>query len=694
MPNTFDTKIGRVKMNLKGAWSNTATYTELDMVTYNNTSYIALKTVPAGTALTNTAYWQMVASGKTAYQYAVEGGYTGTEADYTEEQGDIGNALDDIAALETAMETKAEIDGSYEELTAGNAEQLVSTIEIEDKVPYNFRTSGGSVDIGDRETDMVVGGSIAWNQMIYSVNTASEVYGIKRDAAGTGQLRFYGTSGNTTNYTVGNFKSGTTGNPSHKYYATLGDVTLPTGAHLNLNNVDKKTYYIGTLATTVTGIGITVVSGTQIDVTVTPQVFDLTQMFGSTIADYIYTLESSTAGSGVAWFRALFPKPYYAYDAGTLMHVQTSAHEMVGFNQFDKSTAVPGTFDVSGNVVTGVNKVSDYIRVAPNTVYYITHGVNAANGRMAFTYDANKNMIALHYPEPYAETKTFGQITTEGNAAYIRICIPPNDVDVACFNISWDGERDGEYEPYVKHSYPLDSDLTLRGVPKLDADNRLYYDGDTYESDGTVTRRYGIVDLGSLTWVLNASNEFTASLEGVKGNTYGAVANALCVKYMVDTYNHVHGHTTDKTIAVLSTNSYLYVYDTGYSDTNAFKTAMSGVHLVYELAEPTTEEADAYHNPQIVDDFGTEEYVDTRTVPIPVGHDTRYQPNLRAKLEMAPNSPDSNGDYLVRHSNGTNSYVPITFPADELPAAPTTNGNYVLKCTVSGGTPTFTWASA
>ena len=37
---------------------------------------------------------------------------------------------------------------------------------------------------------------------------------------------------------------------------------------------------------------------------------DLTVMFGSTIADYIYSLETATPGAGVAWFCKLFPKPY------------------------------------------------------------------------------------------------------------------------------------------------------------------------------------------------------------------------------------------------------------------------------------------------------------------------------------------------------------------------------------------------
>jgi hypothetical protein len=58
------------------------------------------------------------------------------------------------------------------------------------------------------------------------------------------------------------------------------------------------------------------------------------------------------------------------------------------------------------------------------------------------------------------------------------------------------------------------------------------------------------------------------------------------------------------------------------TDTTAFKQAMSGVELVYELATPTTEQAQPYTNPQIVDPDGTEEYVTANNVP--VGHDSTY----------------------------------------------------------------------
>lgn len=46
----------------RGEWSSSVAYNYLEMVTYQGSSYTAKKAVPAGTALTNTEYWQPVAS--------------------------------------------------------------------------------------------------------------------------------------------------------------------------------------------------------------------------------------------------------------------------------------------------------------------------------------------------------------------------------------------------------------------------------------------------------------------------------------------------------------------------------------------------------------------------------------------------------------------------------------------------------
>ena len=81
---------------------------------------------------------------------------------YAKLNSSLRGLADKVPALEEEMATKANVDGYYEQMTAGNAEQLVSTVGVEDKVPYNFRTSGGSADIGDREVDKVIGGILKY----------------------------------------------------------------------------------------------------------------------------------------------------------------------------------------------------------------------------------------------------------------------------------------------------------------------------------------------------------------------------------------------------------------------------------------------------------------------------------------------------------------------------------------------------
>ena len=584
---------------------------------------------------------------------------------------------------------KADVDGTYDNMTVGNAKQLKSNVGEVDKVPYLFRTSGGSIDIGESETDMLVGGTVAFNQL---ANFAGSSRGVIASIDSNGVISLSGTS--TSGFA--NITSGISVIKNHKYIigktiiANPNNITIRWGM-LNVNysplpteTASTKWHIVNMIsddATSSTGIaGFS--SGTDFTgVKIKLLCVDLTQMFGSTIADYIYSLEQGTAGAGVAWFRNLFPKSYYAYNAGTLMSVKTSKHITTGFNQWDEEWELGGIDATTGQNTASTTNIrsKNYIAVVPNTTYYF----NTASQYMYLRlYDEDKNYLG----EVSKKDNTYA---IDSNTYYIRFVMGAGygttyNHDI-CINLSWDGERNGEYEPYVKHEYPLDDDLELRGIPKLDANNKLYYDGDTYESDGTVTRKYGYVDMGTLDWEYSSSR-FEASLTNVKkGSTRTPF---VCAKYP---FTGLSG-SDDKTgfIGASGTLKDVYIYDSAYTSAATFKTAMSGVYLVYELATPTTEEADTFTNPQKVDDFGTEEYEDNRTVPIPVGHDTFYQSNLRAKLEMSPDSPSGDGDYIVRQTNGQNEYVAFV---KELPTLPSTDGTYTLKCTVSGSTKTLSWVA-
>ena len=99
-------------------------------------------------------------------------------------------------------------------------------------------------------------------------------------------------------------------------------------------------------------------------------------------------------------------------------------------------------------------------------------------------------------------------------------------------------------------------------------------------------KRVGCVDLGTLDfykyeegngWFFAAVPDMVAGGSLVKCELYDFGTNSFSWSF-IDSY-------TDKTINVTS-NNFIYIKDTSYTDAITFKVAMQGVMLVYELAEP------------------------------------------------------------------------------------------------------------
>ncbi len=621
------------------------------------------------------------------------------------QEGDAAEAK----AVGEQLNTKANVDGYYEELTSGSAEQLLSSKFTEDGVPYVYRKTGGSLDVGNRKLEKIVGGTVVWNQLVQVAASSTTQNGVTITANADGSVVFDGTAtGNVlfNAYPASPIPTGhvilITGCPSG---GSTASYFLADGYGIGTYDIGKgKVYRVsGTQQSTIAQHRIQ--SGTVCDNLVfKPQIFDLTKMFGATIADYVLSLDTANSGAGLAWFRSMFPLYNYAYNEGELMSVQATQHETVGFNQWDEEWEL-GTFGTSsGADISRTDQIrsKNLIPVIPGATYYFSTSNGAA---WTMFFDENGNIVNPPTLDNSASWLTSGYcigitnrtFTMPQNAHYIRFYITQSyggtyKHDI-CLNLSWTGYRNGEYEPYSKHTRALQENLTLRGVPKLDANNHIYYDGDTYEADGTVTRRYDIIDLGTLSWSYNSSLAlFYSNIADAK--YYGDSKGGPCVCGNYDTtFGKVYSGWSgfpDKSISCGNTYSIgslnLCVKDTSYTDAAAFKVAMSGVMLVYELATPTTEQAAPYPEVQTVDDFGTERFVDSRPVAIPVGHSTKYMSNLRDKLQHLPDLAASDGDYMIHQANGQ-----MTLTPSPLPAAPSQNGTYVLKCIVSNGTPTYSW---
>lgn len=596
------------------------------------------------------------------------------QVEFLDENGDV-IETHDIQDIDNAE--LARVDGAYEQMTVGNAEQLISDSRDTNLIPYLFRQTGGGAEAGDRKyVKDIVGGSVAWNQLLYPTETGSNA-GITYTNNEDGSITVSGTSTATSfknlNRTTGEFvflndhiyliKGATAKSGLRMCYTTSGTMTLLT---VKSDAVVKVT---GIADATTTWIRVVVAGSVTVNETIIPQLFDLTQMFGSAVADYVYSLEQATEGAGVAKLKSwgFFNDRYYPYNTGSIKSVSgLVSSDTIGFNQWDEEWA-NGYFDTTtGAFIESATNTAlaskNYIHVISGHTYCIKQPTNS--NPQAYQYDADKNYIG----RLTGISTVNGTFTVDNNCHYIKFIVFGYGTGIynhdICINIS-DSDRNGEYEAYKKHSYPLDSSLTLLGFPKLDSANELYYDGDVYESDGAVTRNWKLVDLGSLNWTYSggtANLRFVADvMSDIVAPTAGTVvADALCSKYQVVTEGQVFANT--KVGLSITTTKRVMVYDPSYTDAATFKAAMSGVYLVCGLETATTETADPYTELQIIDNLGTEAFVvtpDADGVAIPVGHTTEYPLDLKGKLESAPNNPSTNGTYIVQYLNGVASYIPL-----------------------------------
>lgn len=557
----------------------------------------------------------------------------------------------------------AKQNGYYSELTAGLSENLNSDMHLLDNTPYLFRSTGGALEVGNHcYENAIVGGSIVVNQLARQRNTSYEVPGLditNHDDYVSIQGTYTGEGTNmifTTPYPLSL-------NQAHKYLVSIymsqngSSTTFTIGGKITSSGwVIQNTSSLVLVAE--------IKTGAVIDGIFAVNVFDLTLMFGSQIANYLYTIDQVTPGSALTWVKKFLPKDYYPYTATPyFISVQTSGKKVVGFNAYNNTTGTAKLLGGNPYQITGTYTSVSYLDINGNTE--------------TLTIDSD------------------GKFTPTNNG--ILTVVGGNDTDT-CVHIVWDGERDGQYEEYNEITYPTSS-TELRGIPKLDSDNNLYYDGDRYGYDGTVERRYGIVDLGTLDWTYSTISgvELFESLSliniiALHATDFQMSNWTLCSKYLsIGGQKLTQANDKELSTRPWSQNGNILIRDSSYTDATTFKASLSGVYLIYELATPTTETADAFTQRQQDDNWGTEEWIDSRTIPMLVGHDTEYLPDLKAKVEVAPESPDTDGYYALKRDNGVNTYTNLDLLLlPQLPGS-SNNGTYVLQAVKTSSGITYSW---
>lgn len=364
----------------------------------------------------------------------------------------------------------------------------------------------------------------------------------------------------------------------------------------------------------------------------------------------------------------MFPGNYWNgdwdYNVGELISVDIDELFTIGFNQWDEEWELGYYAVANGNPVSTTDRIrsKNPIPVIPNTDYSITKPSNISyNNFNVLFYDANGNYIS------YNSGNTNIRHTPK-NCRYIKFYLDiiygtTYNHDI-CINLHWDGERDGEYEPYVKHSYTVNFSGKSAGSAY-----------DSLEPDGTKTTRIGTYTFtGSETFYDGGTYHTCNIITNVvkKPSNNGVKANVVADFAMTEPVNEIYTSRNLNCVAVQNDGIFWIGGDIDVA-------TLAGKTIYYELDTPTTSSGTAVVTEIEVDDYGTMGFNKSSALSeIPVGNEIFYPSDYVLLL-----------DDLNNYVNG--DVTELAKKSDLIPAPTGGDGTYVFKATVSGGTVTYFW---
>lgn len=482
---------------------------------------------------------------------------------------------------------------------------------------FYYRQTGGGAIIDNSPLvgrfDKIKGNTIAWNQLVQNGDFSDGTTGWHSSSA---NIESYdGGAKITTTTTWGGISSQNVTNISgHKVYYRVLASSNESGLYLGLNNIAGFNQKIGSLTTNkewYSAISTITSSNVQSIVVFTQQAdkifyiycldaIDLTLIYGS-------GNEPSTPAQFEADYFKWFGKPltYEPYDEGSLRSVKISGIKSVGFNQWDEEWVV-GTIDGNGQYQSSGNRVvaKNFIKVFPNVSYYKSN-----NAAWVYFYDKEKKYISNSDTSPF---------TTPSNCCFIKFYTIENygttyNNDI-CINIS-DINKNGTYEKYWSETRNIPI-TTLTGKVNGQGESVVVFPNgmlsagsvhdEIYKQGGKTyaVKRIGRVDLGSLSWTaaqFNGQDTFrTFNVTNSKEHINNSLGNYIIPIYeQISRFNALQ--STDNKVYTLNSNYHarntFAIRDTSYSDAATFKTALNGVYLHYELAEPVIYELDSFTLP-------------------------------------------------------------------------------------------------
>ncbi len=310
-----------------------------------------------------------------------------------------------------------------------------------------------------------------------------------------------------------------------------------------------------------------------------PQVFDLTAMYG-------FGNEPTT----VEQFKKDYPQ-FFDEKLDGIWNVKTSGISTTGKNLFDINSVSFFT-----KVSNGEYKSNTYIGIYPDYVLWTpTDGTKQItisgyvkspvdkNYRFAVFYeDGTEASSYISSTGDYLYNSYTSDTSKKIKYVYLHYTNGSNEVYIKDVQIE-EGSAATTYEPYTENKIDLLSTQTLNGINGVNDYIEVIDKGDGLY-DLKKTQNIDSVDLGTLDWAADGANFSSSSISSVikPPTNDNSVGNYTCQKYVNVALSKSF---VDGDFGVNSSGR-IYFRNSAYTTAAAFKTAMNGVILYYQLKTP------------------------------------------------------------------------------------------------------------
>ena len=501
--------------------------------------------------------------------------------DYTTAVGKIAENTADIASIKlNDKEMKRRVDALYD-----IGQGITHKFETDSDTAYAKTVPTGAKLMSVKS---VGGRSIVWNQLVKPVPAVVTGAGVKATFSDDGIITLNGTATTTGSAVsvqpvknqkghkylmIANPLSGVYGKDQLQFSSqSYGQDSTGHGTIITNESSNEKWYYT-----------LYVYEGVTYDnVKLQPQIFDLTAMFGS-----------GNEPSTVEEFEKMFPADYYPYNAGEIISADTESIIEQGANLYYGTDMLKCGSDDYEYIANSYRCKA--IKLKPNTTY-----------TLSFTSDKTSEIILLMNvntvvnSQPYLDFRKTSDNrsyrTGDNGCLYVGVYAGNGNVASAdvvkrlseCKIMISEGDTPTAYAPFHRNEYAIPEAIkALPGYGWSAGTARNYVD---YENKRYV-QCVSSVDLGALNWVAGSTGKVNFQTSQVIGQkltkSYSIAPNFMCLKYSTKTQDELWGKPNVIGItAAANVDGFVYVNDTSYTDVTAFKQAMQGVILYYELANP------------------------------------------------------------------------------------------------------------